>query len=435
MGELWELVSNSQANMSLYYLMLHYWVGIGESEFAVRSLSVLFSVTSIPLVYGIGRRLLGIHAAWVGALLFAVNSFVVRYAQEARGYSLVLCLACLSTYLFIRALEDPRWKWWLLYALAAALSIYAHFFAGFVLLAHLLTLVIVLRDRTTWGRALASMSIVIAAAIPLILFLLFRSGGQINWIEEPSLGGLFEALADLAGGHILLAILFGGLSMFALVRGNPTPRQAKHEERYGRWLLATWLILPVGLTLAISFLKPILLSKYLIIILPALSLLAAKGLMDISQLPVRWGVASLVAVLVVVELVAWYSAGSKEEWRGATSYVLDNSRSGDGIILYSSRISAPFNYYVSRLTGDSDEPPRFIYPTAGWGEGETLAPGPPRLRSISESVTEYSRVWLVLSYASGNRRQTANALSKALNAEFAGEERRDFRHIRILLYE
>jgi uncharacterized membrane protein len=42
----------------LYYCILHYWVALfGASEVAVRSLSVLFGVLVIPLIYVLGRRL------------------------------------------------------------------------------------------------------------------------------------------------------------------------------------------------------------------------------------------------------------------------------------------------------------------------------------------------------------------------------------------
>jgi uncharacterized membrane protein len=39
-----------EANMSLYYLLLRYWLHFSGSEFFVRSLSVIFAVASLPVV-------------------------------------------------------------------------------------------------------------------------------------------------------------------------------------------------------------------------------------------------------------------------------------------------------------------------------------------------------------------------------------------------
>src|SRR5436190_5067774 len=40
-GTIWQRLSFSEANGSPYYILLHFWLVLGKSEFAVRSLSVL----------------------------------------------------------------------------------------------------------------------------------------------------------------------------------------------------------------------------------------------------------------------------------------------------------------------------------------------------------------------------------------------------------
>ena len=58
-ASLWKLMATSQANMGLYYVLLHPWVTLGSGEVAVRSLSVLFAVLTVPLMYNLGARLFG----------------------------------------------------------------------------------------------------------------------------------------------------------------------------------------------------------------------------------------------------------------------------------------------------------------------------------------------------------------------------------------
>src|SRR6185437_5084221 len=46
-------------NMLLYYTFLHCWVRLGNSEFLVRLLSVLFGVGCVPAIYFCGKQLCG----------------------------------------------------------------------------------------------------------------------------------------------------------------------------------------------------------------------------------------------------------------------------------------------------------------------------------------------------------------------------------------
>jgi hypothetical protein len=42
--------------MVLYYVLLRLWLGFGQSEFAVRSLSVVFVAAVIPSLYALGQQ-------------------------------------------------------------------------------------------------------------------------------------------------------------------------------------------------------------------------------------------------------------------------------------------------------------------------------------------------------------------------------------------
>jgi len=82
------LVTTVEANMVLYYALLRFWMSWGDSETFIRALSVLFAVATLPLVYMLGARLFNTRVGLIGALLLSINAFHIRYAQEARGYSL-----------------------------------------------------------------------------------------------------------------------------------------------------------------------------------------------------------------------------------------------------------------------------------------------------------------------------------------------------------
>src|SRR6478672_6379869 len=90
----------------LYYAVLHFWMEIfGSGDLAVRALSGVFAVAALPLAWVAGRKLGGRPSA-VAALLLVVSSpFAIRYATEARMYSL-LTLLTLAGYLVVRRLLE-----------------------------------------------------------------------------------------------------------------------------------------------------------------------------------------------------------------------------------------------------------------------------------------------------------------------------------------
>jgi len=71
----------------LYLWMLHGWLRlVGESEFAVRYLSLIAGVATVALTAVVARRLLGRQAGMLAALLIALSRFHIWWSQEARMY-------------------------------------------------------------------------------------------------------------------------------------------------------------------------------------------------------------------------------------------------------------------------------------------------------------------------------------------------------------
>src|SRR3954451_5511587 len=77
---------------------------VGRSEAATHTLSLLFALLAVPVAFWAGRPLLGERAAWVAALLTALNPFLGDYAQETRMYSLLVLLALITAACWVRAL-------------------------------------------------------------------------------------------------------------------------------------------------------------------------------------------------------------------------------------------------------------------------------------------------------------------------------------------
>ncbi len=129
-----ELIPLLQRNVHLpaYFALLGWWQDLtGSSEFALRSLSTLFSIVSVAWAYALGQRLFHPIAGVTAAALVALNSFSIYYAQEARMYAMLTAIAGASMWLFIgllRRLPPPQNRWQAVFALGFinTLGIYTH---------------------------------------------------------------------------------------------------------------------------------------------------------------------------------------------------------------------------------------------------------------------------------------------------------------------
>jgi mannosyltransferase len=337
---LWTELSTTQANMGLYYILLKAWVAIaGTTEAAVRSLSAVIAVATLPLVYFLARRIFDARSALAGVALLAFNSFFIRYGQEARGYSLLTLLVVASTWAFVRALDRPESRLrWVAYVVTGTLAVYAHFFGALVALAHAVWLVRERPREAVW-RALGAWLAIAALAAPILAFVLFKDVGQIDWIPTPRAIDALHVLRQLSGdaGWWLLG-LYGAACALALGRSDSRAR-----------LLWVWLLVPFVVAFGLSAFKPIVQSRYLIVVLPPLAMLAGAGIARVRSQPLAGLMLSVALVLSAIGVRDWRHEADRQYWRHAARHVMANAQPGDavGFYVYSARV--PFEYYLDRL--------------------------------------------------------------------------------------
>jgi 4-amino-4-deoxy-L-arabinose transferase-like glycosyltransferase len=123
----------------LYYLMLKGWSSyLGFSEVGVRSLSVVFGLLLAPVAGSVAALLFNRRVALVTAALIALNPFLIWYAQEARMYAPAVFFSTLAVLALIKIvinyqLSIINYQHVLLFILAAIAALYSHLYAGFLL--------------------------------------------------------------------------------------------------------------------------------------------------------------------------------------------------------------------------------------------------------------------------------------------------------------
>jgi mannosyltransferase len=426
----WELQSES-LNLVLYYLILRFWLFLGESEFAVRSLSVIFGVFTVTVVFSLGKRLFDARTGLIAALILSVHVFHIEFSQEARGYSLLTLLVTLSCFFLVKSIERPSWGNWAGYALTSVLAGYSHFFGSLVLVAHASSLIFLSPRAVPWKKLIISWCSISLMLVPLVYYALLRSAAKDPTVSETSLDQFVMAFTGNGGYPLLAAYLIPVLVVTTFAIRNWFFSWATLQSwRYA--FLLTWLLMPITLALVVSTIEPVFVAKYLLGCLPALVLLAAAGISHMRlpgriRIPVFSGaiLISLIA-LSTQATIAYYSTHEKEDWRGAANLVASRWEPGDSFLIYKPE-SNYFAHYLDRLGTHDLE----MYPAVRSEWKRFIRSGPNREEIAQFLPDEPQRIWLVLVHAGSS---TTDEIQKALKSKYQAEEIHKFHKVGVILY-
>lgn len=134
--EIWSLTA-VDVHPPFFYFCLKIWsTFFGTTDVALRSMSIFFGVISIILVFCLFKHWFGAKTATIASFFVSVSSFLVRYGQEMRMYTLVFSIILGATFLLTLALEHNKKRYWLCYGLLVALGMWTHYFTALAWLSH-----------------------------------------------------------------------------------------------------------------------------------------------------------------------------------------------------------------------------------------------------------------------------------------------------------
>jgi mannosyltransferase len=357
----------------LYYLLLHYWMkAFGTGDVAVRALSGVLSVATLPLAWLAGRRV-GQYAARTRALaprtahrtgiatviFFASSPYAIRYGSETRMYSLVVLLVLAFGLALMRALESPGRKSWALLTLATAALAYTHYWTFLLLGSAAIGLWWRARrrpqDRSRHLRALAAMvaaSVLFLPWLPTFIFQMVHTGTP--WAPPVHAQVLLDTVFAWAGptssgsllALVLLACAFLGLTAHPSTDGRRLDVDL-HGRMPGKVLAGLWLM-----PLALAYLAFLLggsayAERYTGIALPAFLLLCALG---VGVLPDRRIAAGILIIASVSGLMGGFTLAREERTQaGAIAGAIARAaRPGDVVAFCPDQLGPDVYRYLSR---------------------------------------------------------------------------------------
>jgi mannosyltransferase len=373
----WTSFVHSENSPPLWYLLE--WLitrALGTGAVALRLLSALAGIATIPVAWAIGSELQGgptRRAAIITAAFVATSPLLVWYSQEARAYGLFVLTASLALLCFVRALREPTPRRMSLFALTATLALLTHYFAVFLLIPMVLALCwrglanVRGGERARQARtippkipALAPPLLPVLAGAALIPLIVAQGGHGTQWIGEWALVDRLEAIPQyyLTGytgsalGHgvellVALAILAGVLC--GLWR-TLTPQ----EERGALIALvvaASGVLLPLVLALlGADYLAPRNLVAAMVPVSALLAIvIAARRTGTVGMAIAGLVAAGFLALSVDVNLSPRLQRG---DWRGVAKVLrvaLAPAQGGQRAIVTVELGAAPLEYYLPPL--------------------------------------------------------------------------------------
>lgn len=486
-------VLKANVHPPLFFWLMALWSRLVGADQALipavlRLPAVLFGILSIPFMYLLARLLWrlrvdpeagagkthkgGVVFALLSTTFFALSAYQIDHAQDARAYTLLLCLALLAACLTIRLLhpmssasflENPgpwfrkRGVTWLVLALTLVAGLYTQYFFSFFaafLLSYLLMYAVVSRRRELIPPWLCAVGLIVLLFVPWLPFLwaqgeFFRQAGHYTaglW----AVGPLPEKLWRILCGFVMplnswakilpLVIIPLALISWLVFRHRYNVRKTGTASFPLPWIslmtgfLLLWLLIPLLEQLAVDLVKhthTATIRRYLLLLSPACYLLLAHALTGIARwIRKPWGV--LLSMAFTVAILTFLMQGTiyqlfrhhvaSDEFKQAAYRINHLYREGDLVLVNKSgAIAVGMAYYLR---------PYVLMMGLDTPDPKLLSDGSPLMMRVDRALAGRKRIWLVFSHSAPS---TERALINTLTTQgYYREGLRKFPGVRVL---
>jgi hypothetical protein len=311
-NEILSFVALDLVHPPLFYLLLKLWIGVGgESIFWLRAFSVLFSAISIFPLIAFQRELkLNRSIQAISLCLLLVNGSLLKYSQEVRMYSLLMCLALFSMWLFARYFI--KGKSLIPLIIVNVLLLYTHYFGWCIIMTEIAAVVIF--QRIKWRPMLVMFAVAVVSFAPW-MFSVYQASHQseglkqnIGWTLRPGIIDIVKFILSLIEPFYYppstidpfsvyrISIPLILISVIVLVIYTVDWKLRSDVETRAVKLLAIFAVLPVIAAFAASWVLPqsIWGTRHLIFVFAPVSILVAIAITNLASVKLRAAVLTMV---------------------------------------------------------------------------------------------------------------------------------------------
>jgi mannosyltransferase len=351
---------DSQNQHFLYSILAHIsFLLFGQSAWSLRLPAVLFGVGSIWALYLLARQVTSTREALLSAALCAFSYHHIWFSQNARGYIGLLFFTLISSWLFVRGLNEKHPRLWLFYAIVVALGAYTHISMVFIVMGHFVIYVfsfIFRENKSRRVRWIPIMGFCFAALLTLQLYSLvlpqmfgetIGHGGTVAVWKNP-LWTLFEIVRGTKIGFrgvvpAICAIGVLGLGVWDFSRKNP--------------IVIGLFFIPLIIVAAVTIIMGHHLWPRLFFFSLGFGILiVARGSMELGRLVTHLlkmgtkrsmilGTAVFSVIILVFAITAPRAYGPKQDYLSALKFVESNKKLNDIVLTFGSTSFVYERYY------------------------------------------------------------------------------------------
>ena len=329
-----------------YYSVLHYYTRIfGLTEISLRSMSVIFSLITLGLVFALGREMFDEGTALAASAMWAFNPYAVVFAHTARMYPMFIAIALAHLLTLLRVRARPSVASAIICGVLGAAMLYTHM-AGLLILGA--EAAILIRDLVGGRRDTMAWAAIILASILFVPYLpiAIRQSQQMvygHWLDYLGPPHHYPIAVKVAAG------LAAAWVTLWLVFGRSLERTSDEPIRF----LVGWTGLPALAFLAGSMiLHPMFNPRYLSPEIAASSLLAAAV---IAVWSIKWRNLLAAGFALACLIMLPFARSKAQPWRDLATQVATSGAS-DPVFFESGFVSNgatanvpnggfPFGYY------------------------------------------------------------------------------------------
>ncbi len=325
----------------LYYWVLKLWgLLFGTGDVALRSMSIFFGAIALVFAYLLMRKIFTNRTALLVLPMLAVSPIFIRYAQEARMYTMVLAIGLAATYVLYGLQKKPSRKGWATYGVLVSLGMWTHYFTALIWLGHWVWRAIITHKKSlqAWSQKFFSRDWVLAHVLAVGLFLpwlpwLVRQilDVQVNGFWIPPVGP--ETIPAYLSDVFLYQTVGGvspwltvALGVFVALAGYlvwATYRYSAAGQKPGYLLLIVSALAPIALLIMMSLppLQSTFIDRY--ILTAAVLLVAVIGVAIVlapkKYQTVKMAAGALLVILSFVGITNVYHYGNYNMFAGQKS--------------------------------------------------------------------------------------------------------------------
>ncbi len=357
----------------VYYVLAAAWISaFGQSESAIRMLSVIAGIASFPLLFYVCRRWFGTKTVLLCILLLSIFIWHIYESRHARMYTLYLFFSIASLGSFLSLSNCPGKRNRALYVLSTLAMGLTHAHGFFVWFSQLLGSMFC-RDKKA-RRALFGMHLLILPVVILLLVLSIQWKSEIDPIVKHLKSPQYQLVIDTLSGmsqnefnryaarqvwqriteeyheNVVRALKIIYKDVFLLVfiilmcRGFAKTPQTSDEEdepedpdlpsRYLRVVLGLWLVCSILLPFYISrWFTPITSTRFAFAAIVPFCLAISRGILVSKHRVTRWSLISMIFVFSMFFNIMYFQSEPTEHWRSFLDKMSREARPADAVIL------------------------------------------------------------------------------------------------------